>query len=153
MKLIDFHKKLIVSISLEISNLLQLIDNSLRYVLRNELKIQMLNIYILIYNTTTYCIYYIYPSLIKHFLAFLRVCVRVCEVMSFRSKLSPLLQKQSGEKYFLTFYAHYCLDCQMMYFGTELNVIKPCIRCSSTNVINGPLMNSKEKSAALLVNN
>ncbi|OQA02278.1 MAG: hypothetical protein BWY69_01161 [Planctomycetes bacterium ADurb.Bin401] len=46
-----------------------------------------------------------------------------------------------------TFYAHYCLDCQMMYFGRELNVIKPCVRCSSKNVLNGPLMNSKEKSA------
>ncbi|OHB58813.1 MAG: hypothetical protein A2Y12_00225 [Planctomycetes bacterium GWF2_42_9] len=51
------------------------------------------------------------------------------------------------------FYAHYCLDCQMMYFGRELNVIKPCVRCSSTNVLNGSLMNSKEKSAALSVNN
>jgi len=46
-----------------------------------------------------------------------------------------------------TFYAHYCLDCQMMYFGREKNVIKPCVRCGSKNVLNGPLMNSKEKSA------
>ena len=51
------------------------------------------------------------------------------------------------------FFAHYCLDCQMMYFGKELNVIKPCVRCGSKNVLNGPLMNSKEKSAALLINN
>jgi predicted nucleic acid-binding Zn-ribbon protein len=45
------------------------------------------------------------------------------------------------------FYAHYCLDCQMMYFGTELKVVKPCVRCGSRNVLNGPLMDSKEKSA------
>jgi len=147
MKLIDFYKKLIASISLEISNLLQLIDNSLRYVLRNELKMQILNIYILIYNTTTYCIYYIYPSLIKHFLAFLRVCVRVCEAMSWSPKLSLPISSPSSEKVLQTFYAHYCVDCQMMYFGKELNVVKPCVRCGSKNVLNGPLIASKEKSA------
>jgi len=48
-----------------------------------------------------------------------------------------------------TFYAHYCLDCQMMYFGREKNVIKPCVRCSSTNVLNGPLMASKENRQTL----
>ncbi|OHB60854.1 MAG: hypothetical protein A2Y12_10115 [Planctomycetes bacterium GWF2_42_9] len=51
------------------------------------------------------------------------------------------------------FYAHYCLDCQMMYFGRELNVVKPCVRCGSKNVLNGPLMNSKEKSANVAENN
>jgi len=48
------------------------------------------------------------------------------------------------------FYAHYCLDCQMMYFGREKNVIKPCVRCGSKNVLNGPLMASKEKLSAML---
>ncbi|OHB57652.1 MAG: hypothetical protein A2Y12_20805 [Planctomycetes bacterium GWF2_42_9] len=41
----------------------------------------------------------------------------------------------------------------MMYFGKELNVVKPCVRCSSKNVLNGPLMNSKEKSANVAENN
>jgi tRNA G26 N,N-dimethylase Trm1 len=147
MKLIDFYKKLIASISLKISNLLQLIDNSLQYVLRNELEMQIQNLYIFIKNTTTYCIYYIYPPIIKHFLAFLRVRIRVREAISCKKKLSPSLQNQSGEKHSRRFYAHYCVDCQMMYFGRELNVVKPCVRCGSTNVLNGPLMASKEKSA------
>ncbi len=149
MKLIDFYKKLIVSISLEISNILQPIDNSLRYVLRNESKMQILKIYILINNTTTYCIYYIYPSIIEHFLAFLRVRIRVRARTgsSIKKIILPFVNKQSGKKHLMTFYAHYCLDCQMMYFGKELNVIKPCVRCGSKKVLNGPLIASKEKSA------
>ncbi|OQA02966.1 MAG: hypothetical protein BWY69_00736 [Planctomycetes bacterium ADurb.Bin401] len=153
MKLTDFCKKLIASISLNFSNQLQLIDNSLRYVLCNELKMQIQNIYIFIKNTTTYYIYYIYLPIIKHFLGFFRVRIRVREAIGLHGKLSPSLLQPVSQKHTMTFYAHYCLDCQMMYFGRELNVIKPCVRCGSINVLNGPLMNSKEKSAALSVNN
>ena len=42
----------------------------------------------------------------------------------------------------MIFYPHYCYDCQMQYFGVEQNAVKPCPRCGSTNVINGPLMYS-----------
>jgi hypothetical protein len=64
-----------------------------------------------------------------------------------RKIIFPFVNKQSGKNKSMTFYAHYCLDCQMMYFGSELNVIEPCVRCGSTNVLNGPLIDSKEKSA------
>ena len=77
MKLIDFYNKLIASMSSEFSNSLSLIANSLRYVLRNRLKIQNLKIYILINTTTTHCTYYIYPPLTTDFYPVLRVCVRV----------------------------------------------------------------------------
>ena len=149
MKPIDFFYKPIAPIARVILSLLQPIDNLLHGVVRNRFKSQIVEyiyIYINYYYLLTY--FYIYP-LISNFLGFFHVCVRVCvrEAIGLKKRLSP------GSNDRLTFYAHYCLDCQMMYFGKELNVVKPCVRCSSKNVLNGPLMNSKEKSANVAENN
>ena len=66
---------------------------------------------------------------------FSRLRVRTRGLVQLEKILSPFVNKQSGNKKSMTFYAHYCLDCQMMYFGIERNVLKPCVRCGSKNVL------------------
>lgn len=100
------------------------------------------NLYILLLliNSFIYIPYFI----IKTVCAYARACAHEVKELLTR-KLFRSVDDQLAQKHFLTFYAHYCLDCQMMYFGTELNVVKPCIRCGSTKVLNGPQINSKER--------
>jgi len=133
MKPIDFLNKPIALIGSKFSNLLQPIVNLLHGVARNRFELQVYeNIYIYIYYYYLLTYYSIYP-LTHDFLAFFHACVRVCvrEAIGLKKRLSP------GSNDRLTFHAHYCLDCQVMYFGREKNVIKPCVRCSSKNVLNG----------------
>jgi len=149
MKPIDFSHSPIAPIVFGIFSLLQLIANLLYMPVSNRFELQVLgNIYIYkkyIYLLTYYSIYTLTFIFWGVFHARIRACAR--EAIGLIPKLSMPISSPSCKKVILTFYAHYCLDCQMMYFGKELNVVKPCIRCGSTNVINGPLMSSKEKSA------
>jgi len=86
---------------------------------------------------------YIPQYTLKTAFAHARACAREAK------KLFRSVDTQSNQKQFLTFYAHYCLDCQMMYFGRERNVLKPCVRCSSKNVLSC----STNKSANVAENN
>ncbi|OHB60771.1 MAG: hypothetical protein A2Y12_06990 [Planctomycetes bacterium GWF2_42_9] len=107
------------------------------------MKNKYLYILLLLINSFIYIPHFILKTAYAH----ARACARGAK------KLFRSVDMQSNQKQFLTFYAHYCLDCQMMYFGRELNVIKPCVRCGSKNVLNGPLMDLKEKSANVAENN
>ena len=81
--------------------------------------------------------------------AFAHARVRARIGFLIRKIISLFVNKQSGKKNSMTFYAHYCLDCEMMYFGREKNVLKPCVRCGSKNVLSG----STNKSANVAENN